>query len=204
MINHIFQGLIYGMGISIMLGTVFFALLNYGQKYGVKAGAYIATGVVLSDLLFIGLALFLGEQTKGFIEQNKPVVYIVGGSLLLILAGGQYFGSQPKRHGNRLKPLNGLVPLGFVLNISNPVNFFIWYALHSTLVVRGLARAEQWTFLLASLLGIFLMEVLVALLANKILKSLSHANERRLQIIVAIVFLIAGISVVYIGLAQLF
>ena len=97
--------------------------------------------------------------------------------------------------------MKGLAPLGFVLNISNPVNFFVWLALHSTLVAGGLGALEQRVFLLSSLIGIFVIEVIIAILAKWILKNLSPTNSRRLQILVSMVFLIAGISVLYLGLA---
>ena len=54
-------GFSYGIGLSLMLGTVFFALIKFGLSNGYKAGLAIAAGVIASDILFILLAF--GLQT---------------------------------------------------------------------------------------------------------------------------------------------
>jgi L-lysine exporter family protein LysE/ArgO len=58
MIEAIASGATSGFVLSLMLGTVFFALIQNSIDYGFTTGIYIAAGVVVSDVLFISAALF--------------------------------------------------------------------------------------------------------------------------------------------------
>ena len=51
-------GFLTGMVMSVMLGTVFFALVQNSIDYGFRTGIFIALGVIASDLLLITLSWF--------------------------------------------------------------------------------------------------------------------------------------------------
>jgi threonine/homoserine/homoserine lactone efflux protein len=46
-------GLLTGFMMSILLGVVFFLLIQAGIQYGTKKGVIIAAGVVAGDLIFL-------------------------------------------------------------------------------------------------------------------------------------------------------
>jgi threonine/homoserine/homoserine lactone efflux protein len=61
MLDIILYGLITGMLMSIMLGTVFFALVQNSIDHGFRTGVFIAIGVISSDVLLISLSWFNAE-----------------------------------------------------------------------------------------------------------------------------------------------
>ena len=52
-INCIWQGLATGFVLSMMLGTVFFALIRNSISFGYTTGVWIALGVILCDSMLI-------------------------------------------------------------------------------------------------------------------------------------------------------
>lgn len=199
MLGVLGSGLLYGIGISLMLGTVFFALISHGQKQGWKAGAFIATGVILSDILFISLALFVGKQTENWVKSNESVLFVGGGLLLIILGLGQWKTKMLDTKPSRKRQWS-LIPLGFALNISNPINFLVWLGMISILTVKNYGGKEQLLFLLASLLGIFLAEVSVSALAKFFLKGMSQKATFWFQKGLSIIFIGFGLWLVFKGM----
>jgi threonine/homoserine/homoserine lactone efflux protein len=57
----VLYGFLTGMVMSIMLGTVFFALVQNSIDYGFKMGVFISIGVITSDILLISLSWFNAE-----------------------------------------------------------------------------------------------------------------------------------------------
>ena len=203
MLGALGSGLLYGIGISFMLGTVFFTLISNGQKQGWKAGAFIATGVILSDILFISLALFVGKQTENWVKSNESMLFLGGGLLLIVLGLGQWKIKYLDSKSSQKKQWS-LVPLGFALNISNPINFLVWLGMISLLAVENYDEKEQLLFLLASLLGIFLAEVCVASLAKFLLKGMSQKAIFWFQKGLSIIFIGFGLWLVFKGFFELF
>jgi threonine/homoserine/homoserine lactone efflux protein len=79
-----FQGFVTGIALSLMLGTVFFALIRNSLIYGYKTGVYIALGVIASDVIFISLAL-LSHGFAVFLKHYEQLISVVGGSILSLM-----------------------------------------------------------------------------------------------------------------------
>ena len=67
----ILSGFVYGLGISFMLGTVFFTLIQQGLKHGAKAGIAIAVGVILTDIVFISLAYWFTDLASASLFASR-------------------------------------------------------------------------------------------------------------------------------------
>lgn len=192
--NPVFSGLIYGFGISLMLGTVFFTLIQQGLKHGARAGVAIAIGVVLTDLIFISLAYWFTDSASVWIENHKNEITLVGG---LFIIGMGIFGLAYKA---RLREISDgkpdynpirLVGIGATLNATNPVNFFVWLTLQTLLVSKGYNTTEIVAFFASSLVAIFLAEVAFASFAFYIESKL---NQQVLG------YIKSGINVIFIGI----
>ncbi len=83
MIAAFFYGLGTGMIMSIMLGTVFFALIQNSIDNGFKSGMFISLGVILSDVILISITYFNATLIPegGTTEQ---IVRVCGAIFLLI------------------------------------------------------------------------------------------------------------------------
>ena len=87
--DYIFQAIGIGFLLSIMIGPVFFVLLEISITKGIKSALVFDLGVLLSDLFYIVIAVFFAYQLKGFGDvKNNFLLSILGG--LLFIAYGIY------------------------------------------------------------------------------------------------------------------
>lgn len=187
-------GFSYGIGLSLMLGTVFFALIKFGLSNGYKAGLAISSGVIASDILFILLAFWFTKRSNELIQANQQWVLLIGGIFILFFGLIGFFTKiEPKDHTAPSHSINlfRLVVLGFTLNVTNPVNFFAWVAIQSILVTKAYSDVMQITFLMASLIAIGMVEVTIATLAKKagtkMNGSLIYTINKGIQVLFALI-----------------
>lgn len=168
-----------GLILSLGLGAVFFALIQNSIKNGYKTGIAIASGVIVSDILFVSFAL-LGTSLFSKGDLQSVWVQIIAVSFLLFL--GVYTFIHAKKPIDRtvanqsISFGNVLVYFGkgFLLNGLNPANFFAWTAI-CTYTKGSLEYTfnNNILFFAFALLAIFMMETLISLGAHKIKNKLT-------------------------------
>lgn len=170
MIEAIASGATSGFVLSLMLGTVFFALIQNSIDYGFTTGIYIAAGVIVSDVLFISAALF-GTSLVPAIEENQNTIRVAGSIVLLVMGVAAW---KPKNYSvtntsSKTGSAFYFLSKGFFLNALNPVNFFAWVS-----IATYLKGAMQYTLLLqvtyftACLAAIFITECGISFGASKL------------------------------------
>ncbi len=187
-------GLMTGLLLSIMLGTVFFCLVQNSIENGFKSGAFVAIGVIISDILMIVVSHLNASLLPGG-SKAEMIVRVCGAVLLTVMGIGNL--------RSRKKPLfpgaSGKHPLllasrGFMLNLLNPANYLSWLGLAATLKnVLHYTTAQHYYFYTGALAGIFGMEMLISLGASQLKRFISERFLRRLDIAVGIVFLIFAV-----------
>jgi threonine/homoserine/homoserine lactone efflux protein len=118
------------IGPVISPGPVSAAVVTEGARRGFRVGPLVSTGHALMELLMVGaLALGMGQALK--VPLLKAAVAVLGG-VLLVWMGGK-MGWEVVRHRPGLPRTDedpgiqvnrGLIGLGIVTTVSNP----IWYA----------------------------------------------------------------------------
>ncbi len=197
--NVVWEGLLTGIALSLMLGTVFFALLRNSLQYGHQSGLYIATGVIVCDVIFISLAL-LSEGFAIFLKTYQTSISIVGGIALVAMGILLVMKAAPKKTegqlmGNGKKSAWLFFMNGFLLNLLNPVNFFSWLAISTMLTIRfNYTINDKAYFFLASLCSIFLVEILVAFGASKVKQWITPFVLKRINQISGLIFIGIGIK----------
>ncbi|MDP2176409.1 MAG: LysE family transporter [Bacteroidota bacterium] len=167
------QGFLTGIALSLMLGTVFFALIRNSLNYGYKSGVYIALGVIISDIIFITFSL-LSHGFAVFLKNYELAISVIGGLVLMIMGVMMFLKSNPKlEEVNEITDKNNsaffLMSKGFLINALNPVNFFSWLAISSMLTIRfDYVLIDKIVFFSASLCSIFLVEFGISFGASKI------------------------------------
>ena len=72
---EIFYPLLYGIGtgfmMSVMLGAIFFMLIQTGVKHGYKKAFIIASGVIVCDILFVILAISFTGLIRDFLKAER-------------------------------------------------------------------------------------------------------------------------------------
>lgn len=199
LINCIWQGLLTGIVLSLMLGTVFFSLIRNSIAYGYKTGIYIAGGVVLCDIMFIALAL-MSSSFADFLKEYESEVSIGGGIILIVMGILMFVRSKPKDTEGKVFSSSGsdilyYIGNGFLLNVLNPVNFFSWLAISSVLRIEyNYGLKEQSVYFSASLVSIFLVEIGIAYFASMLKKKVTDKVVQRINQISGIVFFLLGLK----------
>lgn len=133
MLDILLKGIITGFILSIMIGPVFFLLLETSIRKGIRAAIAFDIGVLLSDVIYIVIALiFYSEVSKITSGEYGHIISIVGG-IVLIIFGLVTLLKKPKEDKKEAEQLNSqkkdmiLLGLkGFLLNFANPGVIFYW------------------------------------------------------------------------------
>lgn len=199
MIDAVLSGFGAGIFLSLMLGTVFFALIQNSVDFGYKSGVFIALGVVVSDMFFISVAMF-GVSYLPDAPQVSFYSSALGGVLLMALGLVSFFKKNPKlvypktQFGNLMYYFS----TGFLLNVLNPVNFFYWLAIVAYLQSeKFFPVSEQIMFFVACLMAIFSTEVGIAYFASLLRKVFTPLVLRRINQVSGLIFLGFGMKLLY-------
>ncbi|MEZ4805643.1 MAG: LysE family transporter [Bacteroidia bacterium] len=201
-LHSIGQGLLTGIVLSMMLGTVFFSLIRNSIASGVRTGIYIASGVIICDIMFIALAL-LSSGFAVFLKEYQQTISIVGGVILILMGVWMFVHSKPKSMEGKAFKTNQVNPWyyignGFLLNVLNPVNFFSWLAISSVLTIEyNYSINLQLSFFFSCLLAIFGMEIGISFSASKLKKWMNEKIIQRINQISALVFIAIGIRLLF-------
>ncbi|MCX6188516.1 MAG: LysE family transporter [Bacteroidetes bacterium] len=188
MINYLLaflSGLVIGIPMCFSLGPVFFALIQNSLSNGIKSAFFIASGVIIADIILFGAAytgthLFIEGQNADRSSANFWVE-LLGGSILVLM--GYFTIRKHVKETNERKFFNNPVMYfmrGFVLNFLNPMNFFAWVVLIANVNVAYVTTSYRFTFYIATLISIFSTEIIISFFAARITKVL---NARTLRII---------------------
>lgn len=159
----VMYGFLTGMVMSMMLGTVFFALVQNSIDNGFRTGVFISMGVITSDIILIALSWFNTELIpKG---GTTDFVVRICGALFLLLYGLSNILKKEKaaypKTENKL--LLKYLSMGFFLNILNPGNYIGWLAVSTQLkTVAKYESADALFYFTGALSAIFLMECLIS------------------------------------------
>jgi len=131
MIDQVIAGIGLGLLMAIMIGPVFFMLINISIKNGFRSAFYFALGVVLSDGFYISIIEF-SKSLVGLIDSHRHWVAMVGGVLLIGFGISSIVAkvTDPKdivvKSDVSRKDLFLEVIKGFVMNALNPFVLFFW------------------------------------------------------------------------------
>jgi len=163
----ILSGISLGLVLALLIGPVFFLLVDTGIYRGFKAAAFIAIGVVASDALFVIIAYF-SSTTIRFIETNQTLIGIIGGAIL-VLFGVITFLRKPVISGDQLSLTRDATHewkgagKGFALNFLNPFVLLFWIGVAGTLPQgKDVSVTYAIEFFMSALCTVFVTDLLKA------------------------------------------
>ena len=205
------QAIGIGFLLSVMVGPVFFILLETSITKGIRAALALDIGVFISDILYILFALSFVDQISSINSgENKLIFGFIGGSIFIIY-GTFYFFKKSKMVDLTLEAENTskevaaapkdylLLGLkGFILNIANPAVIFYWLSILSLAaqsVPDNTKNPNTWILLFLSiLLGTYFGFDILKVFAAKRLRTLVNQNLlNALNILIGLIFLLTGI-----------
>ena len=199
MIESLVHGIGFGFTLSLMIGPVFFGLLQTSITYGFRSGLLYALGVLVSDILLIVFALTIAS-TLDFHPNITYFIKIIG-SLCLCALGTYYFLAKVKEANSQVlieKSRKSFLIKGFGLNLLTPTVFFFWIA------TCGFVTATYDTsllyigyFFVGCLTTLYFFDMIKSLLAIKIRTILNAQMIQNIQRVLGIILFIAGIVSLY-------
>lgn len=202
--DFLLKGITYGVVLTFLIGPIFFALLQAGIERGVRIGVTVASGVWISDFLYVA-AVYLGITWIAAVSELPNFKFLVGGIGAIVLIG---FGittllnnklvdtagleTQPVQSGyfaNFLK--------GFLINTINPFTIFFWLSMSAELITMEATSIDAIVFFSGILGTIMLADVVKILLAKKISQYLKPKHILIFRKIVGVVMLVGGAVLMY-------
>lgn len=154
-----FEAILLGIGAGIissfLTGPVFFAMIKTSIERGFKAGFSLAIGVIISDVILIGLVLF-GSHFFNYKTSFDKYVGIIGGIFLLVV-GIYYLASKLKTHcdSKTIQQVSrrSYVLKGFLMCILTPSTLMFWIIVSSIISVKLNNRLDEKLFCLLIAMG---------------------------------------------------
>jgi len=150
--SALIQGIGIGLLLSILVGPIIFLLIQTGIERGFRAGIAAASGIWISDLIYMLLVLLSLDAIRRVTQTENFELYLgTFGGILLILFGLGMILSKPKasfKTKTSSRSYLGLFIKGFSINTFNPFTIFFWISIISTTVVKNdWTSADTYAFL---------------------------------------------------------
>ncbi len=182
----VLNGFLSGLVLAILVGPVFFTLLQTSIERGFLSGVFVAIGISVSDSLYIALS-YLG--LAGLFNSDEFQVYLsyIGGSIILCFGAYYLFIKSRKmmnfnvEHVKEKSPYR-LMAKGFIINGFNPMVLLFWIGTISiaTGELGYTSNREAITFLGSIIVTVFLTDLIKAKLADKLRVLLTPTRHRQL------------------------
>ncbi len=179
MIGPFFSGVILGLVLAMMVGPVFFMVINTSLKQGHLAAVMLAIGVLLSDALY-ALVTYYGSSLIFYLKKYDFVIGIIGGSLIIVF-GILIFTKKPKVEAEALElQKSGTrtvinILKGFTMNTLNPSAFLFWLGVAGTITVKQhFTDFNALLFYSGTLITVFATDLTKSYLATKLKKVITE------------------------------
>ncbi|MFY0591225.1 LysE family translocator [Roseivirga sp.] len=168
----IINGLLYGLLLCVLIGPVFFALIQNSIEKGFFSGLFMAVGIALSDSIYIVIT-YLGISQ--FVENPSFNMWLggIGGTIMIVFGFIYLFKPIPTKglkqlHAEETKWFQQIVK-GFALNGINPFVLIFWIGIMSKVTLDMAYNTTQAIyFFIVVIATVFSVDVLKAHFAVKL------------------------------------
>ncbi|MCK5781714.1 MAG: LysE family transporter [Flavobacteriales bacterium] len=186
-----------GLTLSILVGPVFFVLIETSITKGARAALALDIGVVLSDVFYIAIAFFSSKQLLQDLE-DTPSLFLIGGSVIFVYGLSSVIKKDHIEYESikeKKTDYLGLILKGFFLNVINIGVLIFWLG---SMVIAGhkmnfdtTNTAIYFTAVIATYLVVDFIKIA---LAKEFKKNLT--DERLYSIKKTIGFILMGFGIV--------
>lgn len=147
-----FEAILLGLGAGIissfLTGPVFFAMIKTSIEKGFMAGFSLALGVIVSDIILIGLVLF-GSQFLVYQDSFDKYIGVFGGAFLLAVGIYYLFSKVSINYeSNTIMKVSkrGYLIKGFLMCILTPSTLMFWIIVSGIISVKLNNRLNEKLF----------------------------------------------------------
>jgi threonine/homoserine/homoserine lactone efflux protein len=212
LLDLIIKAVVTGFILSIMIGPVFFLLLETSIRKGVRAALAFDCGVLLSDLIYIVIAYMFYAEVASLTEgDNKYLIQLFGGAIFIVfglvtlLKKPKAFNSEDTEGIKQTKDYLMLGLKGFLLNFANPAVIFYWFsviALGAKKTDNGGLGDHILLYLVLLLLTFFAIDILKIIGAKKLRPFITERVLTGLNRLTGLIILITGIVLLGKGIVK--
>ena len=195
------EGYLVGLGLILLIGPVFFTLLQSTLQYDYKSGLAVALGIFVSDVICVllcslGVAPLLEQSHNQLIFSCLGAIILFGFGLTFLLKPVLDFKTTLK-----LKATDyvSFFAKGFLVNFVNPFVFLVWIGIIGLANSKYPSNQSLAIYLTGVLLGILTTDTLKALFAHHIKVLLEPKYLQLLYRIVAFCLLGFGFRLLYVA-----
>ena len=199
MLEPVVSGIVFGLLLAIMLGPVFFALLQTSLHEGFKSGVHLALGILLSDAFCIAVVYFFATQID-IAGENKIAAGWIGGILLMGFGAFNFLRKvkQKEVDDNKKTVHAKFIFKGFVLNTFNPAVWLLWLGIISLIKLKeDYTTIHEAFFFTTVVLTAFGMDMLKSFVADRISHLLNAAVLHWINWIVGSVLIAFGLRMIF-------
>ncbi len=198
MLEPVLSGIGFGLIVSVMIGPVFFALLQTSLHEGFRAGVHLATGVLLSDAFWISLTYLFAAQLDLTGTYRVYTGWI--GGLLLVLFGLSMLISKMKVKDvddNKRTVHAKFILKGFLLNSFNPAIPLFWLGVISVMKLKeNYATVHEAFFFGTVLTTIFATDIFKSFIAHRLKELLKPLVLLWINRSVGIILIVIGLRMI--------
>lgn len=194
----ILNGIISGLVLALLIGPVFFTILQTSVERGFGSGVFVALGVSLSDALYITLTYMGVYQLFDHGNFRLYLAYFGGGVLLIFGVYYLFVKSRQMRHFDpekiRVNSPWRLVGKGFIINGLTPMVLIFWLGTVGLATTKlGYSTPQKAVPYFVSIIStVFATDVVKAKLADKLRRLLTRKFIRNLNILLGLILVIFG------------
>lgn len=181
----------------VLIGPVFFTLLQATLQNGFKAGWAVAWGIIASDIICLILCR-LGVEV--LLKDKANLLYFGAVTFLLLLGMGFYYLLNNHIHIKEVKLKKSdyatFFAKGFLVNFVNPFVFFVWTGI-SSYAVHNFDAWGGYLYQFGVLIGIFTTDTLKVLFANYLKPLLNIDKLKYVYKVIGLVLIASAFVVVY-------
>ena len=202
MIDDIQAAIPLGFFLAFMIGPVFFVLIETSVTKGFRAAVAFDFGVIIADIIFIGLAYFSSFQLLENLS-NQPGLYVFGGTILtvygLIIFLKKTKNNELKAQLSKSFKVNyiELFIKGFLLNFINVGVLIFWLGI---IIVTGPSLENDinrfYVFFGSLIVAYFITDLLKILLAKQLKKQLTLKLTLKIKKILGVILIISGLVLI--------
>jgi len=194
----VLKGIVSGLTLALLIGPVFFTLIQTSIERGFADGVWVAFGISLCDAVYITLA-YLGLSQ--FLSYGTAPTYMAYFGGLILFGFGAYYLFVKSRRIVHYQTVNfqsshpiRLMVKGFIINGISPMVVLFWLGLVS--IASGdfgyTTPSSVFTFFGSIVATVFVTDLLKAKLADKLRQVLTPRLIRIMNIVLGLVMMVFG------------
>lgn len=196
----IVKGVVSGLVLAVLVGPVFFTLIQTSIERGFKSGFYVAIGISLSDALcivvaYLGISLINSPGFRIYLSYFGGAILLGFGIYYLFIKSRKPVNYNPE-HIEERSPIR-LMAKGFVINGFNPMVLFFWITTMGVATALGYTSPGMAAIFFGSIvITVFVTDVIKAKLSDKLRVLLTARTMKIMNLLVGLVMFGFGLKLI--------